>query len=158
MLLNKDTVSKIVDVVLETARKNFITDGYLDHVAIIIRKNGEIKTIQLKYKNQSEKDLAAEALRKEVKRNPTIAVIQVAEAWMNEPSKDDENRVIEAANQGKLSNQPDSFEVILGIVESKMLDEGGYEAVSRIFRNGNLKLGAWKIFPLAKEGRFVSCL
>lgn len=107
-MITNQTLNAIKENIINGAKENFINDGYLAPVAIILPKIGELKMILLNLSTIEEKEKTELFLKEYVINNNALMIMTISECWMKKMDKKEFELI-----GGSLKNVEDKTEGVI---------------------------------------------
>jgi hypothetical protein len=163
--MNGDNPIQFAEAMMTVMRSYFEKDGHLDPVAFVLATK-DYKTnaalpepepliIPLHFRNQKDKDDAADLIREVARRTDAVGVLCAFETWI---LKGEDSEKLKRAARNGLKDHPDRTEVIFVMMEHH---RGDFVWVCDIKRNdeGEASLGQFKLEDgMNLGGRFANLL
>lgn len=151
MRTNRDVPTNVIkEQMLEMVRKNFISDGEVVPVAIIVYPDGEGEVIATEFRDDKSKIAFVDFLRKRCVTRKPIALMFVSEADMLIIKNEEDEKFV---NNHRVGEHKDSIDVIVCSFETRLTSEviimevksvGGLNMIVREERKGKSVDGFFK--------------
>lgn len=143
-------LSEWKELMIESAKKNFLEDGSLMPIALLYCQHKEHRIYGTQFTSDEEKNAFTSFLRQEMKEHDALAYMFISEAWITKYDKDDKDGYKNPDGTYKRpSEDPKRVECIFISFESKLtneiicieIDRTDGIKLSNENRNGQSKLG-----------------
>ena len=156
--MNADNLIQFAEAMMTSMREYFEKDGRLDPVAFVLATRDyntrkvlpepEPMIVPLQFRNQKDKDKAADKIRKIAKRTSAVGVLCGFETWI---LSSDNTQELERAVKEGLSANPNRSEVLYVMMEHRSgefvwvcdikRDEAGKPSLGQFRREEGMNLG-----------------